>query len=142
MIINTFREYRSTFTESNLFVNGEWFCYVLEDIGRPAGVKIPKETCIPEGAYKCGISVSTRWNKPMMLLYNTTERTVSRLGVEFTGIRPHGGNDVDDTEGCLLLGFKSDGKGKIWNRASDKLFEMVQSEIDKGEIIHWIITEK
>jgi len=139
MIINVLRTYYKDFTEGSLYINGEFFCYVLEDIGRLT--KIKKETCIPEGHYQVGISVSTRWNKPMMLLYNTSERTVSRWGLEFTGIRPHGGNSTDDTEGCPILGFNSNHKGRVWNRASDKLFLQVQDSMDSGEDINWIISE-
>lgn len=143
MIINQLRDYRVFFTESTLHINGgERFCWVLEDIGRPHGVKVPKETCIPEGHYKCIISVSTRWQKPMLLLYNTVERSVERFGVTFTGIRPHGGNRTSDTSGCPLLGYNSDHEGLVFNRASDDLLIEIKKAIDNGETIDWIISEK
>jgi len=143
MIINQLRTYHEDFTESELFINGnDRFCYVLEDVGRPYGVKVPRETCIPEGHYIVTISISTRWNKPMLLLYNTRERTVERFGVTFTGIRMHGGNDVDDTEGCPLTAYKSDHKGKVWDRASDDLLELVRDAMDNGEKVELFINEK
>lgn len=142
MIITQFRDYHSDFTESTLHVNGgDKFCWVLEDIKQPCGVKVPGETCIPEGHYKVAISRSSRWGKSMMLLFNQEDMSVERFGVRFTGIRPHGGNDVDDTEGCPLLGYGSDGKGKVWDRASDDLFDLVQSALDREEV-NWVITEK
>jgi len=144
LILNQLRTYHQDFTESELFINGnnDRFCYVLEDVGRGPGVKIKKETCIPEGHYIVTISVSTRWNKPMLLLYNTRERTVERFGVKFTGVRIHGGNDVDDTEGCPLAAYNSDHKGKVWSRASDELLEIVRDAMDDGEKIELFINEK
>jgi len=77
----------------------------------------------------------------MILLYNTEEKTVERFGVRFTGIRVHGGNNVQHTAGCPLVGFKR-AQGKVYNSASDELRERVQIAIDAGESIDWIITEK
>ena len=143
MIITTLREYHPSFTESAMYIDGgNRFCWVLEDVGRPHGVKVPRETCIPEGHYRVVISISSRWNKPMLLLYNTNEQTVERFGVEFTGVRAHGGNDVDDTEGCPLCAYNTDHNGKVWTRASDDLLIKVQQAIDAGEEVHWVITEK
>ena len=141
MIINQIREYHSTFTESELFVNGdqERFCYVLEDIGRPLGVKRGGYTCIPEGVYQVTVTHSARWNKKMLLLYNTKDLAVERYGVRFTGVRPHGGNDITDTHGCPLLAYNSDHKGKVWARASDDLFDIVKKELDQNNPVKWVI---
>ena len=141
MIVNQLRDYQPTCTESDLYINGLQYCYVLEDVGRPHGVKIDAETCIPEGHYKAVITRSTRFEKDMILLYNTEEKTVERFGVRFTGIRVHGGNNIHHTAGCPLVGFKR-AQGKVYNSASDELREQVQTAIDAGESIDWIITEK
>ena len=145
MIVNQLRTYEQDCTESDLYINGIQYCYVLEDVGRPHGVKIKRETCIPEGHYKAVITRSTRFKKDMILLYNTEketgERTVERFGVYFTGIRVHGGNTIEHTAGCPLVGFKR-AQGKVYNSASDELLKRVQTAIDAGESIDWIITEK
>ncbi len=141
MIVNQFRTYEQDCTESELYVNSIQYCYVLEDVGRPHGVKIDEETCIPEGSYKAVITRSTRFKKDMILLYNTEEKTVERFGVRFTGIRVHGGNTIEHTAGCPLVGFKR-AQGKVYNSASDELLKRVQTAIDAGESIDWIITEK
>jgi len=60
MIVNQLRTYSEDCTESDLYINGLQYCYVLEDIGRPHGVKVPRETCIPEGHYKAVITRSNR----------------------------------------------------------------------------------
>jgi len=140
VIVNQLRTYSEDCTESDLYINGLQYCYVLEDVGRPHGVKIDAETCIPEGHYKAVITRSTRFKKDMILLYNTEEKTVERFGVRFTGIRVHGGNNIQHTAGCPLVGFKR-AQGKVYNSASDELRERVQIAIDAGESIDWIITE-
>lgn len=141
MIVNQFRTYSQDCTESELFIDGnERYCYVLEDVGRPHGVKISRETCIPEGHYKAVITRSTRFKKDMILLYNQEDMSVERFGVRFTGIRVHGGNNIEHTAGCPLVGFKR-AQGKVYNSASDELRERVQIAIDAGESIDWIITE-
>ncbi len=143
MIINQIRKYYEHFTESVLFVegvnDGGKFCFVLEDVGRPHGIKIPGVTCIPEGVYNVIVSKSNRWNKDMLLLYNKEDLSIQKFGIKFTGIRPHGGNRVGDTAGCPILNYNTDHKGGAWNRASDDLFSIVKPYIDKNEPVTWII---
>jgi len=141
-IINQIREYHEDYTESELYLpDGNRFCYVLEDVGRPVGVKVPAQTCIPAGVYRVIVSRSNRWNKDMLLIYNNpADLSVERGGVKFTGIRPHGGTDVDDSGGCPLCAFHSDHNGKVWKRASDALFEIVKGWIDEGEEVLWVIS--
>ena len=141
MIINSLREYGKNFTESEVFVNGEKFCHVLEDEGRPAGVKIYAETCIPEGHYSVQITMSGRFKKPMMVVYNKPDRSVERSGVRFTGIRVHSGYNVEHTAGCLLAMYKTD-NGEASNPASNDLQALVQAALDQGEEVHWIISRK
>jgi len=136
------RDYKNHHTDGELFINGsdERFCYCLEDIARPWGIKIPGETCIPEGHYSVAISRSTRWNKDMLILFtDETTYAIKANGVEYTGVRPHGGNNIKDTHGCPLLGYKSDLAGSIWNRASDDLFALVVAAIESGEVVNWDI---
>lgn len=141
LIITQLRTYRPDYTQSELYIaGGERFCHVLEDKKQPPGVKIPGETCIPEGAYRVSITLSTRWLKPMMLLSNTKDGAVERDGIRFTGIRPHGGNDIDDTEGCPLCAYKQDGMGRIWQRASDDIFDIVEAAIIGGQKVYWVIS--
>ena len=55
-----------------MLVNGKDYGTALEDVGRPAGVKVQDETCIPEGVYKVAITGSPTFGKPLMILYNKT----------------------------------------------------------------------
>ena len=143
MKIKVIRTYKNHHTDGELFIlneNGIRFCYTLEDIGRPAGVKIPGETCIPEGMYNVVISRSGRWGKDMLLLVNQDDGSICQAGVTFTGIRPHGGNCIKDTHGCPLLAYHTDLAGSVWKRASDDLFKLVLAAIDRGEVVTWEVT--
>lgn len=140
IFINQIREYKETHTDSEIYLNGDKFCVGLEDVGRPYGVKVYGETAIPEGIYDVEVSVSNRFKKEMILLYNTPDKAVRRNGVEFHGVRVHGGNSVKDTLGCVLAMHYSDGKGNAWDRASDELCEEVKKLIQSGEVVKWVIT--
>ena len=127
------------YTESNLFIDGEKFCFVLEDKQQPYGVKVYAETCIPEAIYNVTITFSSRYQKDMIQLSNTQDLSVEKNGIRFTGVRVHGGNDVDDTEGCPLVAFNSDGNGNIWGSASSQILKKVRAMLDKGAV-KWVIT--
>ena len=134
------REYHDDFTESELYVEGiSTPLWVLEDVGRPLGTKLPGITCIPEALYKVTISRSTRFEKDMMHLSNAADGSCSKGGVRFTGVRPHGGNKVENTEGCPLCNYHTDHKGSQWGRASDDIFTIVKRWLEAGEEVNWLI---
>lgn len=82
-------------TLGQLFIDGQykWFC--LEDRWRPNEIKIPGETCIPAGTYQVIINRSVRFGKMLPLLLNVPG---------FEGVRIHPGNTDKDTAGCILVG--------------------------------------
>lgn len=80
-------------TIGNLYVDGAWFCYVLEDVVR--STKIAGRTAIPAGRYRVVLTMSPRFGKLMPLLLDVPN---------YSGVRIHPGNTADDTEGCLLPG--------------------------------------
>ena len=81
-------------------------CYTLEDLVRE--VKLPRYTAIPAGAYKLKISRSNRFKKDL-------PEVLSVPG--FTGVRIHGGNTHENTEGCPLVGNVRNHKDRISNCA-------------------------
>lgn len=83
-------------TIGELFIDGNFECFVLEDRYRPPPEpKVPGETCIPIGRYQVAWLDSPKFGKKMLRL----------VGVPgFQGILIHGGNDKGDTLGCLLTG--------------------------------------
>ena len=137
------RAYLETCTVSDLFdTDGNNIGYALEDVGRPVGVKIPRETCIPEGVYDVSITFSNRFQKDMIQLSNTDKLTVERDGVKFTGVRVHGGNSTENTEGCPLIAENFDGEERIWQSLSRSVTEDIQRLISEGNSVKWIISRK
>lgn len=141
LYINQHRTYHAEFTESSLHLPDRgFFCWVLEDIGRPEGVKISGATCIPECILDVSITRSERWDKDMLILHNTKDYAIERNGVRFTGVRPHGGNDISDTDACPLVAYHSNHNGIVWQRASDDLFTYVKDMIKDGYSVKWVIS--
>lgn len=88
-------------TIGNLYIDGKFECYTLEDAmrevaGQPVtSWKIPRETAIPRGEYPVYITWSNRFQKMLPELWGVPG---------FDGVRLHAGNTEADTEGCILLG--------------------------------------
>jgi hypothetical protein len=122
------QEFTDVSTIGSLLINGEFFCYTLEDKvrevpGEPVEKwKKPEITAIPRGTYRLVINMSPRFKKPLPLL----------LGVPgFTGVRIHSGNVAEHTEGCILVGnTKSKNFVGESRKAFDALFAKIRVEKD------------
>jgi hypothetical protein len=110
----------NTSTIGELFIDGIFECFTLEDVERP--VKIKNETAIPKGTYKVIINQSNRFKRLLPLLLNVPN---------FEGIRIHSGNSNHDTEGCILVG-QTRNKNYIGQsrKAFNKLFKKMQGAKD------------
>lgn len=95
---------RDVFTDKttlgHMTIDGLMFGYTCEDVDRrlednPDQEIIRGQTAIPRGIYKIILSFSHRFQRIMPEILDVSG---------FTGIRIHGGNGPDDTEGCVLLG--------------------------------------
>ena len=97
----------------DLYIDGVWFCNVLEDTDRGLDDKMTEEeilkkkvkgeTAIPTGIYHVYLTYSPKYKKQMPLID----------GVKgYSGIRIHSGNTSKDTEGCLIVG-KNKQVGKV-----------------------------
>lgn len=115
-------------TVGELLIDGQLFCYTLEDVDRDYNkdgklegaleAKVYGKTAIPAGTYKVIVDHSHHFNKLL-------PRVLEVPG--FEGIRMHGGNTAEDSLGCILVAFhKGPGPDRIFGSASDKLTEILQ----------------
>lgn len=133
---------RQVFTEfstiGQMFINGDYFGYTLEDVDRQRqadgtiikwskDLKKAGETAIPYGRYEVITNYSPRFKKVMPLIKDVPN---------FSGVRIHSGNEHTDTEGCPLIGFtKSDnfvGQSKM---AFTSFMKLLRAGLKLGVVI-------
>lgn len=97
-------------TTGEIFIDGLYQCFTLEDVvreipGRPvAAWKVFGQTAIPAGHYRVTLEDSPRFGMDTLTVNNVPG---------FAGVRIHGGNNADDTEGCILVGDVLDWDGEM-----------------------------
>jgi hypothetical protein len=107
---------KQKYTISNLFINGEWFCNVLEDKDRGLKdsmsvyeIKCLKQwntTAIPSGTYKVTLDIiSPKFSTKSFYKEVCGGKLPRLLDVKcFDGILIHAGNNEKHSSGCLLVG--------------------------------------
>ncbi len=106
-------------TIGELSLNGQFFCYTLEDVVRPAGVKVAGETAIPAGTYSVTITRSPAFRMLTPRLHGVPG---------FEGVLLHPGNGPKDTRGCILVGLaKLPSNTKIYQ--SREAFEQLMARL-------------
>lgn len=125
MNLKLIRKYpKSDCVIGELYLNGAFECYTLEDPERT--VKIKNVTAIPKGTYEIRITHSNHFKRDLPLLLNVPN---------YEGVRIHSGNTAADTEGCILVG-----KGKAANSISQSrdafnaLFPKLQAALQLGKV--------
>lgn len=86
------------FTPGTMYQSGIYFCRTCEDEDRhleKGGEKVYGKTAIPRGLYRLTVSMSARFGKLLPEVKDVPE---------FTGVRCHGGNKAEHSEGCVLVG--------------------------------------
>ena len=81
-------------TIGRMMLNGVFYGFTLEDTVRPQNIKIPKETAISAGKYDLKVRYSNRFGELRVFVEDVPN---------FKGIQIHGGNNPEDTEGCILI---------------------------------------
>ena len=90
--------FQDEYTLGRMLVDGKAFGFTCEDCDRgleAGGIKVKRKTAIPMGRYPLTATMSVRFSRLMPLVKDVPQ---------FTGVRIHGGNTHNDTEGCPLLG--------------------------------------
>lgn len=139
------RKYFSeTSTISELFYDGRFVCFLLEDkdrglqsdwdLARIKAEKVYGKTAIPTGEYSIQITYSPKYKKDMPQVMNVKG---------FEGIRIHSGNVADHSEGCLLPGLtmKQDFVGNS-REAVAKLYTIIKTNLDAKREVRLKITRK
>lgn len=135
---------RSTYSISKLYIDGVYFCDVLEDTQRGLtqydsietikSKKIYGDTAIPRGTYKITMDVvsskfkSRSWAKPYG---GKIPRLIDVPGYE--GVLIHPGNTSSDTLGCILVG-NNNIVGKVTNSVNTFHALMKKLLSDKDDI--------
>ncbi len=80
------------------------------------------ETAIPTGKYEIVLSMSNRFKKLLPELLNVPN---------FTGVRMHGGNTSDDTEGCIILARSIINNDLVHGNMTQQLVDILLSKKEK-----------
>lgn len=111
MQLQLFRvRFHETRTVGQLYIDGELFCFTLEDKVReiPGQAvekwKVQNETAISAGTYAVTLELSPRFGPDTISLNRVPG---------FSGVRVHSGNTEHDTEGCIIVGHRLNDDGTI-----------------------------
>lgn len=119
--------YLSDCTIGEMYVDGKYECFTLEDVVRDNGVKVSGATAIPTGSYSLTVTFSNRFQKELPLLLNVPN---------FEGVRIHTGNTSLQTEGCILIGRQVESHSILESRlAFEHLFPKIKAALAKGDKI-------
>jgi hypothetical protein len=144
----TFNLIRKYFTENStigeLFCNGNFICFVLEDKDRGLDssmtveeikkIKVYGKTAIPTGEYSIQITYSPKYKRDVPQVMNVKG---------YSGIRIHSGNTAGDSEGCLLPGMKMVIDKVLESKiATAKWSTMIKIALDEKKEVRLKITTK
>ena len=92
-------------TLSQLYINGVFQCYLLEDKIRE--VKIPSQTAIPRGTFELRLNTWGAKNAEYQKAFGKLHQGMIEISglPNFSFVYIHTGNTIKDTAGCPLCGF-------------------------------------
>ena len=126
------------------------FCYTCEDESRVK--KVAGSTRIPSGTYE----IKLRKGAPMANRYDNAHEDIGHDGMlhlqdvpDFNFVYIHSGNNHEDTEGCILVGYgatidHSSGGGTIQRstQAYRALYRKVKAALDAGDRVEITIKDE
>lgn len=120
---------REKFTLGKMYRNGLKFCETCEDedrfLEKNPGAKVKGLTAIPRGRYKLVASFSHRFKKVLPEVLDVPG---------FTGVRIHGGNRAEDSEGCILAGRVRTQEGIAQCKDTvEAIISLIEDAEDRGE---------
>lgn len=137
---------RATYTIGKLYIDGQYFCDVIEDRDRDLYASMPledlmkrkvkNETAIPRGCYQITYTVSPKFQNKVWAQALNGELPLLLKVPGFDGIRIHPGTDEDSTSGCLIVG-QNKVVGKVINSQATyaKLNDILYPAFKAGEKI-------
>ena len=132
---------RNDFPEATigiLAVYGRPLCWILEDKGRPPGVKVPGETRIPAGIYPIRLYTAGRFHRTYAKRWDWHRGMLEIVGIPgFSCVLIHPGNTIRDTRGCLLPGLTAEiATPSVLSsrRAYERLYQTVIPHAERGEL--------
>ena len=121
-------DFGDEFTLGTFCFAGKFLGFTCEDKDRhmeSGGAKVHGETAIPRGYYRMTVSMSNRFKKLMPEIKDVPG---------FSGVRIHGGNTHEDTEGCPLLGaIKTTNGVRDCKEVNAKLIKLIQGVEAAGD---------
>lgn len=100
-------------------------CFTLEDVER--NEKIWGQTAIPKGRYRILKTYSPKFKREVFMLENVPN---------FERIYIHAGNSPDDTDGCILCGFRRyENRITRSREAVSVVYEIIQEAFDRSELV-------
>lgn len=125
-------------TRGELYIDGKFECYTLED--EHHDTKVKGDTRIPAGTYPIVLRKEGGHHAKYAKEYPDMHKGMLHVSnvPNFQWILIHKGNTEENTEGCLLVGRK---KGKLGSKnavldsglAYETLYPKVLAAIEKGE---------
>ncbi|PUV24567.1 DUF5675 family protein [Sphingobacterium athyrii] len=126
---------------SKVYINGEFFCYGLEDAVRDQ--KIKGRTAIPAGTYPIRLNTYGGMNSRYKKHFPKLHRGMLEITQipDYSYVYIHIGNNFGDTSGCLLVGFEkryviTSGEYEIFESkaAYRALYKKVLALLEQGEV--------
>ena len=145
---------REDYTIGQLFINGKFFCNVLENTDRGLyqgmsleeirKIKVYGQTAVPFGRYQVTLKIqSPKYSKRKQYAFcdGYVPRLIDVPG--FDNILIHIGNTASDTEGCILVGLNTEvGKVTQSTETFKKLYQILKEADERNEKIFITIQPK